>query len=131
MEEKTCKNGWGTIGEEGHLNRFPENPTVEAKKAQIPVLPDIPGTTGQSRYYRTIPGDPRSPNAPFSVPTGTTKRYYRTLVRYYRSSLNENGHNFCIRTPISMILGSFRRGQQALKDNAKKHYSRVREDRSK
>src|SRR3954462_12664824 len=69
---------FSTIGEEGPLNRFPENPTVEAKKARIPVLPDIPGTTGHSRYYRTIPGDPRSPNAPFSVPTGTTERYYRT-----------------------------------------------------
>ena len=48
MEGKTCKNGWGTIGEEGPLNRSPENPTVEAKKMRIPVLPDIPGTTGHS-----------------------------------------------------------------------------------
>ena len=96
-----------------------------------------------SRYYRTLPALPdiswgswgskrifslRSP-----VPKCGTAgpRYYRILVRYYRTSQNENSHNFCIRTPISMILGSFRRGQQPLQDHAKKHHSPEREDRSK
>ena len=30
---------------------------------------------------------------------------------------------FCIRTPNSMILGSFRREQQALQDHVEKHHS--------
>src|SRR4051812_38897633 len=85
----------------------------------------FPGTTGLFRHYRTFPGVPGALNA-FSLcapryqkavlpDAGTTgPRYYRILVRYYRSSQNENSHNFCIRTPILIILGSFRRGQQPI-----------------
>src|SRR3954465_7661075 len=120
MEGKTCKKGGGTIGEEGPLYRSLQNPTVAAQKRDsryyrtfsryyrtFPALPDISwGSWGSKRIFSL-----RSP-----VPKcGTTgPRYYRILVRYYRSSQNENSHNFCIRTPISMILGSFRRGQQPL-----------------
>ena len=38
---------------------------------------------------------------------------------------------FCIRTLNSMILGSFRREQQALQDHAEKHHSQNKEDKTK
>ena len=50
MEDKTCKKGWGTIGEEGPLNRSPKYPTVGCRFA--------PGRYHRwfRRYYRPLEG---------------------------------------------------------------------------
>ena len=53
MEGKTCKKGWGTIGEEGPLNRFPRNVTVMCSFRAQRYYRCGSGTT--ATVYRAVP----------------------------------------------------------------------------
>ena len=48
-----------------------------------------------------------------------------------KSPMSFDFDKLSFRTPISMILGSFRREEQELQDHAEKHHSPNREDKSK